>query len=1018
MERKSRPFRYPDSDIVFTNRDITGKSGKESLELLGNESDDDDSSESDDSSCYDELGQWATKSRPFSDEPDDSDDEGLMKSCNLGDSSSHTATSNTRTSITLHSNNPREDREGRQSSFAKDDGRIQNSRISKDPTNQTWDRAIIDLEVFFYNRGMEIALVVLYVCLNILAAAHGAYQFTEAGGFVTENHILRVTLPIARAGGRLVTLNCAILLLTASKYLWTCVRTYIIPVVPVGFPIDNIMPKYHRIVALTIIVSGCIVHTIPQIVNYASKAITFDQDYIRFWTFGDGFATKQLLITGTLLTMIFSTFFLTTLKAFRRTTAGFRWFWFFHMGGIATAYPLLLLHGTCKGHPVLLYTSLLPLVMYIFDVVMRRSNVGTAKIVAWKAYDDDGQQITELEIERPPGFAYTPGQYAELRFSPVSHSEWHPFTIASAPDDDDEEEEIKNTADKILSKRSTNNDENVEEEEEEEEKSSPRAKPKTVVFYIKSTGRWTSAFYDYAAAYDLSKARKALEIEIRGPHGAPAMNYFEYKHIMVVGSGVGVTPLLSIWKYLMAKGKRMCQNNDNISKDIESIGALGMHDSDRTLTSGNTSNAFMDSLLFRTAMQVAMASTNGGEEFDGNEEFEASMSPLRKKCMQLEHILDSMSVSMSFFLFFVVGETITIVLQMVGRTISANLIGATLSVIALLVHGTTAVVSIIAVGWIQYSRLFQCWIECGIILVDAFALWLSSKTIMLARSRNGDGGGNSPTNNWFLVFFGMVLLLHAVRIFHIFYITLKPASHDNGSDADNSPNNSKHSVSASLHLQRTSLFDNLRKTDPAGRENQKTTQEICSVECILINRLYSNMSFAARNLLPSMLEQRNLAGIFSMSFYGTREKAAPKKKDNLEEDCCIEQAIKDDCGLITDLMGSAAHGMDVHSSLIKQRQPTQQQLRRGSVPDASDSSDRYFHPGRPDWHAIFSRALSKAHATNPRGETLGVFFCGSPAIVKDLQLQAAKVTAQHQYATKQLMGRACKCKIIVHSENF
>jgi len=41
---------------------------------------------------------------------------------------------------------------------------------------------------------------------------------------------------------------------------------------------------------------------------------------------------------------------------------------------------------------------------------------------------------------------------------------------------------------------------------------------------------------------------KPTEISIRGPHGAPAMNYFEYRHIIVNGSGIGVTPLISIWK--------------------------------------------------------------------------------------------------------------------------------------------------------------------------------------------------------------------------------------------------------------------------------------------------------------------------------------------------------------------------------------------------------------------------------------------------------------------------------------
>ena len=113
----------------------------------------------------------------------------------------------------------------------------------------------------------------------------------------------------------------------AAKPFPKCVNQYIAmilghnvaPVIPIGFPIDDVMTKYHCYVALTIVVAGCIIHTLPQMVNYASKSISMDHDGMRIWTlwtFVNGFAAKQLLVTGTLLTVIFSTFYLTTLKAF------------------------------------------------------------------------------------------------------------------------------------------------------------------------------------------------------------------------------------------------------------------------------------------------------------------------------------------------------------------------------------------------------------------------------------------------------------------------------------------------------------------------------------------------------------------------------------------------------------------------------------------------------------------------------------------------------------------------------
>jgi NAD(P)H-flavin reductase len=766
------------------------------------------------------------------------------------------------------------------------------------------------IEAFFYNHGMEIALGVLYLALNILAAAHGAYQFTEIGGFKTEDDILRVTLPIARAGGRLVTLNCAVLLLTGCKYLWTCIRTYVAPIIPIGFPIDNIMPKYHRYVALTIIVSGCIVHTLPQIVNYATKSITMDHDGMKFWTFGDGFASKQLLLTGSYLTVIFTTFFVTTLKSFRKTAAGFRWFWFFHMGGIATAYPLLLIHGTCRGHPIFLYFAIAPLLLYLFDIAMRRSNVSTTDIVEWITHDDEGQQITELIVKCPRNFAYTPGQYVELKYPPISKREWHPFTIASAPIEKDKISDQTN-----------------------------------LVFYIKNSGRWTEALYNCATnAFDATKStQNPMQIQIRGPHGGPAMNYFEYKHIVVIGSGVGVTPLLSIWKYLVARGRTMVYNPDKSAKGS----------------------------VFTLFGEGSSLQENLDESHKSMKKFGADgrtrISTFRSTCIFLEKVFESMTVSMSLLILFVLGETLAFVLQIFGFSFAANSFGSALSLIALIAHGSAVLVSTVALGWSNYFKQFKCWLESAIIIVDTFALWFSLKSCMVAHA-DLVGVESMTAISAYFIFFGLVVILHTILIFHIFYKALKPTSH-----ADNT--NVTKSVSK--------LLSNSVCTKSSY--SSFTNQEICSIDGILINRMYSNMKFAARVLLPPIIEE-GMADLFSMEFYGTREES--KDRDRSEN------------GLIADMMGSFGRGLDIRSHMCKHQH------------------DEYFHPGRPNWTKIFLKAMAKAHQRNPKGESVGVFFCGSPAIAKDLQVAAAEVTARHQFAVKHMDGEACKCKLIVHSENF
>ncbi|OEU18178.1 ferric-chelate reductase [Fragilariopsis cylindrus CCMP1102] len=731
------------------------------------------------------------------------------------------------------SDNSKNNSQQRRIDFALN-GRQQNLRITQNFNSMKMER----IEAFFYNHGMEIALGALFICVNVLVGGYGAFQFTPIGGYDIDNQVLKYTMPIARLGGRLVSLNCAILLLTACKYLWTMIRTYIVPIIPIGFPIDNVMPKYHRIVALLIIVMGCIVHTIPQIINYSTKSIVLENKF-RIWTLGDGKATTQLLVTGTILVIIFSTFYITTLPSFRKTAKGFRWFWFFHMTGIALVYPLLIIHGTMGGNPSFLYFAILPIILYLFDIFMRGSEITTTKVIEMKVHTEcSDQRIMELILECPPDFSYTPGQYAELLFPPVSKYEWHPFTIVGCYDCDNYNEGDKNQ-NNGNSDTNTNTDNNTSENK------------KKIMFYIKSSGRWTEALYKYAASNVISATNNNIQtqIYIRGPHGAPAMNYLEYKHIIVIGSGVGVTPLLAIWKYLVQRS--------------------------RTMT-----------------------------------------------IMNLKRIVQMF------------GDN--------GRI--STILSTVLTLTALIVHSTIAIVSILAVGAGTYVRLFICWLEFSFIITDSIALCFCILSIKTFGEENDDEADIKV----FLIFFSIVIVLHAVRIFHIFYTTLRPPKDDNDK-----------------------YITGVTKKD-----------RLCSIQGIMISRYYSGLIFAAKSLLPPT--EDSLSRSFSMEFYGTREKEK-------EENTNVRES------LIYKILGS-----DLIASSLRQH-----------------NRDYFFYQGRPNWEVIFLKAIAKAHATNPVGKSsVGVFFCGAPAIAADLQTFAAEITAHHQFSEKMLYGKACTCKLIVHTENF
>ena len=43
-------------------------------------------------------------------------------------------------------------------------------------------------------------------------------------------------------------------------------------------------------------------------------------------------------------------------------------------------------------------------------------------------------QVTHLVISRPEGFHYHPGDYIFINIPEITYTEWHPFTISSAPE--------------------------------------------------------------------------------------------------------------------------------------------------------------------------------------------------------------------------------------------------------------------------------------------------------------------------------------------------------------------------------------------------------------------------------------------------------------------------------------------------------------------------------------------------------------------------------------------------------
>jgi len=772
-------------------------------------------------------------------------------------------------------------------------------------------------EAFFSNQGANIAVLTLLIAFDIGMTWWGVWEFLSPR-LQTTSDVLRVTLPIARGAGRAVTWNSALVLISGSKLLWTYIRK---TPIQYAFPVDKVMPYYHRLIALTIIFAGCILHTIPQIVNYATGSLPLSGG---FWTFGDGFASTQLLITGILLVIFFSAFFVTTLERVRRTAVGFRLFWVVHIVSILAVFPLLIIHGTERGYPLTVYFICGPLVIYIIDGVLRRTVLAktsaSAQILELKAFEDNEDRVTKLVIYAP-GWEYRPGNYAEIKIPSISLFEWHPFTIASPPDSD-----------------------NVG----------------TATFYIKAAGRWTNALYDYAStqsggALPMNILRtktgdvenpdkhKGIDVNIRGPFGAPAQNYSAYKHIILIGTGIGVTPALSVWLHLVSllRDALTKLGTDKLPSSFESSHTTVDDTDSEQARSSIDSGSFQDyliqkgNIIFTDILNFSRGSHDGLPD----EKRVANADPpcktgekVKRRALYVASYFESMTVNVLIFEISILIETIVFCIWLATYVRAAAGLEIFSSVIVVCVYMPKMSLSILAyrsrylksgIFWLELSILTMCWARIG------FSAWFLVEPI-----------------RWkaiiYFSMFALFMVLQIVRVFFVFYSTARPYGEEPTEEAE-------------------STSDTPSRLSSEAAVTARLPRRVIA---IWVNKSFAGMNWASTALADSA---RNLPAGYNLQLYATRDKPEDVT-DPFDRTQCGEQ--------------------------------------------------HQVHCGRPNWEKIMHEAIEAAHKSNKDGASVGVFYCGSPAVARDLQATALKVSAEHEFVNKKKGKAPCMCRILVHKENF
>ena len=290
-------------------------------------------------------------------------------------------------------------------------------------------------------------------------------------------------MAIARALGRALDVDGALVLVPMMRRLATKVRaTALGRVVPVDDAID-----FHRWVGHGMFALAW-AHTGAFAIAYARG-----HAHLPFFHF----VTTLRGASGAALLGVFSVMWLFALSFVRRTRH-FELFARTHALYVAW-FALAIVHAPPFGA-----WAALPLAGFAIERALR----GLRRAPACPVVSSDALRsgVTRLVVEKPTSFSFSAGDYAFLRVPSVAKSEWHPFTISSAPEAD------------------------------------------ALTFHVRSLGNWTSAL-----RRKVESGEGPPNVYVDGPYGSPSAAIFESRFAVLIGAGIGVTPFASVLESIVLR---------------------------------------------------------------------------------------------------------------------------------------------------------------------------------------------------------------------------------------------------------------------------------------------------------------------------------------------------------------------------------------------------------------------------------------------------------------------------------
>ncbi|XP_076817727.1 dual oxidase 2-like [Clavelina lepadiformis] len=361
------------------------------------------------------------------------------------------------------------------------------------------------------NNSQQIFWATLYILLTagVFLQAFFAVASNQASGL---SRIGSWVMALARASAAGLMFNFSTLLLTMSRNTITLLRETFLHLY---IPFDSAIPMHKLVAWMALFFTG--VHVIAHGINFYSISTQSPADLLclfRDYWYPSNYLPSFVFwafqtitgITGIILTLIVIVMYIFASDFARRKI--FHWFQLTHKFGFVALYFFSVLHGsgTLISSPRF-YLYFLPFGMiYTLDTLysISRKRIEIAVVKAELLPSD----VTHLEFKRPSNFDYKAGQWVRIACLAQSPSEYHPFTLSSAPHEE------------------------------------------TLKLHIRAVGPWTMnlrSIYNRETLGDSPYPKLFLD----GPFGEGHQDWYKYDVSVLVGGGIGVTPFASILKDLV-----------------------------------------------------------------------------------------------------------------------------------------------------------------------------------------------------------------------------------------------------------------------------------------------------------------------------------------------------------------------------------------------------------------------------------------------------------------------------------